>query len=315
MGKLIQKSPPHFFPVLVFSLIFFPACEKKEAQNDEGLKPGNYARTLTVDGRARTFRLHVPAGYSEKIALPLVIALHGGGGTGAVMETLTGFSQLSDRENFIVAYPDGFLDNRWADGRGTTAPDLAGINDVTFISSLIDEIGRLVKIESRRVYVCGISNGSMFVNFLACELSGRIAAIGGVSGQLAEIKKTLRPAAPLGVIYFHGTADPAVPYNGGTVVGPNAGEVLSTAELIAFWVGVDAANPVPATEFLPDTDPADGTRVIRFTFSGGRDGTQVHLYRIENGGHTWPGSNSPGSVCRDINATELIWGFFKTQSK
>ncbi len=314
MGKLIQRSQPYFIPALFFSLIFFPACEKKEPKN-ESMKPGNYARSLAVDGRTRTYRLHIPPGYSGKTALPLVIALHGGGGTGAEMETLTGFSQLSDRENFIVAYPDGFLDNRWADGRGTTAPDLAGINDVTFISSLIDEIGRLVMMESRRVYVCGFSNGSMFVNFLACELSARIAAIGGVSGQLAENKKALSPAAPLGVIYLHGTADPAVPYGGGTVVGPNAGEVLSTAELMAFWVGVDGASPAPVTEILPDTDPADGTRVIRFSFLAGRNGTQVHLYRIENGGHTWPGSSSPGSVCRDINATELIWGFFQTQSK
>ena len=270
---------------------------------------------MVVDGRTRTYRLYVPGGFAGAAALPLVIVLHGGGGTGKGMEILTGFTPLAERENFFAAYPDGVVENHWADGRGTTPPETAGVNDVNFIAALIDEIGRLVRLNIKRVYVCGFSNGSIMANLVACELSARLAAFGGVSGQLAENKRGLHPASSLGVIYLHGTADPIVPYTGGLVLGPYGGYVISVAELMAFWVGVDGAVTTPVSEMMPDKDPLDGTRVFHFSFLNGNSGTQVHLYRIENGGHAWPGSDSPGAVCKDINASEVMWNFFKTQSK
>jgi polyhydroxybutyrate depolymerase len=311
----LQGHRPYLSILFSFLLFVSPGCKKTVDESQNYLLPGTHDLSLVVDGRTRTYRIHVPGGFDATAALPLVIALHGGGGTAQVMEILTGFSPLADRQNFFVAYPNGFADNHWADGRGMTQPEIMGVNDVNFISLLIDEIGKLVRLDTRRVYVCGFSNGSMMTNFLACELSAKIAAFGGVSGQLAEIKKNLHPASPLGVIYIHGTADPVVPYTGGLVLGPNGGYVLSVAELMTFWVNVDGTSAIPVIETMPDKDPFDGTRVIHFSFNNGNAGTQVHLYRIEDGTHTWPGSNSPGVVCKDINASEVIWSFFKTQSK
>jgi polyhydroxybutyrate depolymerase len=313
--KRLEWGQYYLLILFIFFLFISPGCKKAVDDSQNYLAPGTHDLSIVVDGRTRTYRLYVPGGFDEKSALPLVIALHGGGGTAQVMETLTGFSILAERENFFAAYPNGFSDNHWADGRGTTQPEIAGVNDVNFISALIDEIGKLVRLDTKRVYVCGFSNGSIMANFAACELSAKIAAFGGVSGQLAENKKNLHPASPLGVIYIHGSADPVVPYSGGLVLGPAAGYVLSVAELMAFWVGADGANTTPVTEVMPDKDPTDGTRAIHFAFNNGNGGTQVHLYRIENGEHTWPGSDSPGVVCKDISATEVMWNFFKTQSK
>jgi polyhydroxybutyrate depolymerase len=302
------------WPLAILFIISLSLVNCHRDGND-ALNPGANDRSMDVDGWTRTYRIYVPASYNGQTSFPLVIVLHGGGGTGIGMESLTGFSILAEQENFFVVYPDAAVGNHWADGRGTTPAEQQGVNDVRFIDALIDEISRKVVINTLRVYVCGFSNGSMMTNLLACELSTRFAAVGGVSGQLAEKKRDLFPATTVGIIYCHGTADPAVPYQGGSIPGPIDERVISTNELISFWVGKNRTAVKPVITLLPDIDPNDGTRVIHYAFLHGEAGSEVHLYRIQGGGHSWPGSSGSDHVCHDINATTLIWEFFKTQQK
>ncbi len=269
--------------------------------------------TVNVNGVAREYLLHVPPGLGEPPA-PLVIALHGGGGEGSSMERYSRFDPLADREHFLVAYPDG-IDHHWNDGRGEIGQSA---DDVSFISALIDDVARLAKIDLKRVYATGISNGGMMSNRLACELSQRLAAVALVaSSGGAAAMKTCRPAQPIGYLIIDGTADPIVPYSGGTVrilKGPSRGEVIGAEATIQFWTGVNRCGKVVAVGSLPNL-ANDGTSVEVTKQAGCKMPTT--LYKINGGGHTWP-SSSPylpkaivGTTSHQIDATEVIWEFFK----
>jgi polyhydroxybutyrate depolymerase len=256
--------------------------------------------------------------------MPLVFLLHGGGGTGEGMGKLTvgGFNRLADREGFIIVYPDG-IEKHWNDGRGLQAyrAHLENIDDVGFISALIEHLIRTLNVDPNRIYAAGISNGGQFSQRLACELSGRIAAIGVVAIQLPEhLPSSCAPKRPVSVLMMPGTEDPLVPWEGGEIGfrrGRKFGRVLSVPESMRFWAKHNQCPISPLITYEPDRDPKDGTRVRRETYGPCGHETEVLLYAIEGGGHTWPGGDQYlpagiiGRTSRDIDANEVIWGFFK----
>jgi polyhydroxybutyrate depolymerase len=131
--------------------------------------------TITVDGIPRDYIVHLPPTYDESTALPVVLVLHGGGSSGRRIARFTGFNEVADREGIIAVYPDGY-DNSWADGRGVTGAEQASIDDVAFISALLDELESVYAVDTDRVYLAGISNGGFMVQTLVCNLSERIQA-------------------------------------------------------------------------------------------------------------------------------------------
>jgi len=269
--------------------------------------------TVNVNGVAREYLLHVPPGLGEK-PVPLFIVLHGGGGEGSSMERYARFDPLADREHFVVAYPDG-LDRGWNDGRGEIKH---AADDVGFISAMIDDIAHNSKIDLKRVYATGMSNGGMMSNRLACELSPRLAAVALVaSSGGAAAMKTCRPAQPVGYLVIDGTADPIVPYAGGTVRimrGPSRGEVIGAEATIQFWVKANGCGKELARRDLPNR-ANDGTSASVMDYAGCKMPTK--LYKIEGGGHTWPSSHPylpkaiVGATSHQIDATEVIWEFFR----
>lgn len=243
------------------------------------------------------------------------------GGEGTGMATLTDFSSVADRENFIVVYPDG-IERRWNDGRGLTRyrAHRQNIDDVGFISSLIDELTKELNIDASRVYVTGISNGGMMSHRLACELSDKIAAIAPVAANIGEyMAPGWSPSRPVPVLIINGTDDPLVPWDGGDIrFGQyKFGRVLSVADTVRFWVSHNQCSPIPVITVEPDKNPSDGTTVRKEKYGGCRDSAEVVLYALEGGGHTWPGGSQYlpeayiGKTCRDFNASEVIWQFFK----
>lgn len=287
--------------------------------------PAAAAETLRLEtgGRTRSYVLHVPARLPAEKPAPLVLVFHGGSGTGAGMERLTGFSALADREGFLVAYPDG-VGRNWNDGRGieSARAQREDVDDVGFVAALIDAIGRRHPVDPHRVYATGISNGGVFSHYLGARLASRIAAIAPVVGGIAEpFRPAFAPAAPVAVLILQGTADPLVPYAGGGVLQGRRGRIISTDEAVRLWVEADSAARDATVEDMPDRDPADGCTARRFVHAGGRGGTEVVLVRLEGGGHTWPGgpqylpSSLIGRVCRDFDATALIWEFFRGHPK
>ena len=281
-------------------------------------------REMEVGGIQRTYSIHLPSRFPGGRPAGLVLVLHGGGGNGRQIERHTGFSPLADREGFIAVYPDA-VDRNWNDGRGAAgiSAQRQNVDDVAFLSALIEGLIREFALDPRRVYVTGASNGAFMSQRLAAEKSERIAAIAPVIGGMGpQIRDRFAPKARVSVLLMNGTEDPLVPYQGGPVArSANRGETIGIAEIVRLWTTHNHCSGKPETVLLPDTDPADGTRVRRTTYAPCADRTAVILYAIEGGGHTWPGGSQYlpraiiGRTSRDIDATAVIWQFFANHAR
>jgi polyhydroxybutyrate depolymerase len=254
--------------------------------------------------------------------VPLVLVFHGGGGNGVGTERLTRFSELADREGLLVAYPEG-VGRNWYDGREFATGSRAHrerIDDVGFVATLLDTLARAHAVDPRRIYATGISNGAVFSHYLAAHLSPRIAAIAPVVGGIADPPDAwLRPERPVSVLILQGTTDPLVPYRGGAIAF-GRGRIIDTEEAARRWARLDGTAPEPRSTVLP-APGKDHCGGLRLTYSGGRDGSEVVLVRLDGGGHTWPGGTQYlpegliGRVCRDFSATSIIWEFFRAHPK
>jgi polyhydroxybutyrate depolymerase len=280
-------------------------------QSFSEVRGGTYDRTMEADGLSRTYRVHLPTSYSPDNNFPLVIALHGGRDNGKGMEKLTGLSTLSDQKGFIVVYPDALEKYKyWNDGR------LNDVDDIHFISSLIDELRAKYSINPGRIYVTGISNGASMTNRIGIELSQRITAIAPVAGTIGvKVAGLWKPSRPMPVIYFHGTDDPLAYYEGGSA-GTYAGSSLSAEALVQWWAEKNSCAMIPKVLEIPQIVD-DGTSVTQFTYTNVMNGAEVIFYKINGGGHGWPGSSADciservgGKTSNNINASELIWDFF-----
>lgn len=280
----------------------------------------DYDGSIVFDGLKRTYHVRLPS--SQDKPLPLVFLLHGGGGSAKAMEKLTreGFNTLAEKEGFIAVYPEA-VEKHWNDGRGLQRwrSQRDKINDVGFISTLIEHLSREHRIDQKRIYATGISNGGLMSYRLACELTHQIAAVAAVASSMGEsLSLSCRPSRPISVLIINGVEDSLVPWEGGEIrLGPwRLGKVLSVSNTVKFWAGRDNCSSSPLITQEPDRDPQDGTRVRKELYAQCREGTEVILYAIEGGGHTWPGGYQylgegiVGKTSRDIDANEVIWDFF-----
>jgi polyhydroxybutyrate depolymerase len=278
------------------------------------------SKSISIQGRERTYRLYVPAAMPRDVPAPLVFVFHGGDGNGASAERLTGFDDLADREKFVVAYPDGW-GRHWNDGRDVEAFESHRdrVDDVAFVAQLIEAISAAHRIDPRRVYATGISNGAIFSNFLAARLAERIAAIAPVAGGLAEpVRPGFHPARPVSVLIVNGTEDPLVPYSGGAVSRTH-GRVVGAEQTARLWAEADGCRRDAAKD-APGA-AAGGCRTLRARWTAGREGSEVVLDTIEGGGHTWPGGPQYlprlliGRACPQPDATKEIWEFFRAHPR
>jgi polyhydroxybutyrate depolymerase len=315
---LIHFKDKYFVSLILFatvSLLVLFSCAHATRQT---------GHTLSHDGLERRYILYQPdfkTGYSD--ARPLLMVLHGGGGTSRGMLRLTNgrFNELADRDGFFVVYPQG-IDKSWNDGRPDkiSGAHRKGIDDVGFLRVLIDHLIVRYPIDSNRIFVTGISNGGLMSYQLGCSLPDKIRAIAPVTAQIPTAVAPLCGfESTVSLAVFNGTEDPLVPYNGGqiTVLGRQRGMVLSTDKTIRIWRSKNRCRPEPLTKELPDI-AADGTRVIKIEYSGCKNESKVVLYRIEGGGHTWPDGRQYlpvrriGRTTRDINGCDEIWRFFQS---
>ncbi len=303
----------------LIAIIFFAFAFCLHAQDLE--------KTITVDGAAREYILHVPAGYDKTTAVPLLIVLHGGGGQAKYMAEFSGFNDISDREKFIVVYPNG-QNKQWRDGRiGEDLPKK--YDDVKFISDMIDTLGGNYNIDKNRVFSTGISNGAFMSIYLAYKLSAKIAAIAPVCGNIpANLKDEFSFPDAVSMLLINGTDDPLVKYDGGWVgfreglmKEGKRGRSVSTDETMRIWNSILGCEVTVSSEKIPDTDTDDGCTAEKFVYKNCQESSQLELIKITGGGHTWAGGKQylpkavVGPVCKDFNASEEIWGFFKSVGK
>ena len=256
-----------------------------------GLAPvAGVEQQLMSGGRQRTYRLFVPQGFSNRQRLPLVLDMHGSGGTAAGQAKTSGFETLAAKEGFAVAtlQADG---GRWnvpvADGR----PD-----DVLYASDVIDQVARTVCIDALRVYATGFSGGGRMASLLACRLNSRIAAIAPMSALRWPGPCEGRPVP---ILTLHGLADTQNTYDG-HVASRGAEWLESVPDALAGWARHNKCNPDVIQE-----DPPGPLSTMRY--AGCADGAEVRLIRIDGLGHTW--------VRQEIDATAAMWEFFNRHAR
>lgn len=271
-----------------------------------------FEKRITIDGRERTYLVHLPLTALEG-PLPVLIVLHGGGGSGEQLARV-GFNAPAGRAGFLVLYPNGTpvpgmpRSNNWNDGRPDLFPASDAPDDVAFITAMLDQAAADHNADPHRVYVAGVSNGGMMAYWLACELGGRVRAIGVVATTMTL--EGCAPAAAVSVLHIHGTADSFVLYEGGPGRQRARGyESRPVRDVIAFWREVNGCTAAPAVT----VDESAAQRVTAETYTCDRDGSEVALYTVEGGGHGWPplrgASQAVDPPILAPDATAVIWAF------
>jgi polyhydroxybutyrate depolymerase len=288
------------------------------------LAPGDHTRTMNVGGLERSYLVHVPPSCDGRKPCPVVLVFHGGGSNAKQWAPFCGLNEKADRAGFLVVYPNGtghvvqghevFGWNGGPRRPGGGDPERDKVDDVGFTRALLDDLATVANVDAKRVYAAGMSMGAIMVYRLASELSDRIAAIAAIAGPMGT--ETCHPHRPVPVIHFHGTEDPAVPFEGGKGKIDRSGtDYYSVEHSIRQWVQANGCDPKPTTDQLPD-GADDGTKVVRKSYGRGKEGAEVVLVVIEGGGHTWPGREfGPelkilGRSSKEISANDMIWDFF-----
>ena len=275
-----------------------PAASGRPAESRAcGRDPEPGARTLTVrsGGLTRASRVHVPARVREGRPAPLLLVLHGAGGTGPEFEPYTRFSELADREGFVAVYPSA-VDRFWTVGAGE------GPDDVRFLGDLLDRLEVDLCIDPARVFVTGLSNGGGMSVRLACTLGDRIAAAAPVAGAYGNLPPC-EPARPVSVLEMHGDADPIVPYEGD---GP--GSVTSAEGFARAWAERNGCGEEPLRR-------SAAPRAVRLDWPNCRDGSAVAHVRLLGFGHDIPGVTPRTSPPGTIFGPAEIWRFLSSHPR
>lgn len=294
-----------------------PALSQDTPKLADPLGPGDHARTLLMGEQKRTYLIHVPKDYDPKKPAPVVLALHGAAMDGSMMVWFSGLNKKSDEAGFIVVYPSGTgvgPFRTWNAGGFSGKMAEGKADDVAFIGKLLDDLGTVVEVDEKRIYACGMSNGGMMCYRLAAELSDRIAAIAPVAGTIAM--EDYKPKRPMPVIHFHGTKDKIVPFTMTKDNSPPFMKLKGVEESIQIWVKHNGCDEKPTTDTL--SKEADDLKVTRTCYGNGKDGSEVILVVIEEGGHTWPGQKPPvGFIGKssNISANDLMWEFFQKHKR
>ncbi len=281
---------------LLLSFISLQACLGQTST-------GNF----TYDGVLRDYILHIPPGYNSSTPAPLVLNLHGYTSNAQQQQLYTGFDADADTAGYIVVYPNGIA-NAW--NSGFNVPYHSGVDDLGFLSALIDTISVAYTIDPCRVFSTGMSNGGFMSYRLACELEDKIAAVASVTGSMTDsMVYYCQHNRPVAVMEMHGTADNTVPYNGTTVF-------TATEDNLAYWQAHNNCSGSAVTENLPDINQADGATVTKIYFSSCDSATELITYKINGGGHTWPGASlTIGVTTQDMRANSEILSFFNRHPK
>jgi len=273
------------------------------------------ALPTATDGE-RTYRLFVPDGLDGRV--PLVVALHGGLGSGEQFAANSGLDGLATANGFIVAYPDGvtrFLDGSggartWNAGKCCGPAAARDVDDVAFIRDVVADVSQLQDIDADRVYAIGHSNGGMMALRLACEASDVFAAVGVQASSLESAP--CEPSTPVSSMQIHGAADTNVPLDGGAGTG---------------LAGVAFAPPRAAAESLASADGC-GSATQRVRDRANRDlvmerwrgcspGIAVQFLTVRGAGHAWMGRPSlseaadrlMGVPYPRLDASRALWAF------
>lgn len=258
------------------------------------LAKGDAMGQLLHQGRQRSYYLHTPKSYNPKYPMPLVLAFHGYGSQGKDLAANTGFNQLAEQEGFIIAYPNG-IEQRW-----NVASGLLGVDDVSFVSVLIEHLSQIRAIDQSRIYAVGVSNGGFLVQRLACEAKSKFAAFASVVATLpGQLQAFCHPTSPVSMLMINGTDDRKVPWAGGKFFD---GWFLSVPDTIDFWRQQNGCSAKTQVKQL-------NRRVETTRYLDCQHGAEVELVTLLGAGHVWPRGGDGAKQL--LNGSEKIWHFFQ----
>jgi polyhydroxybutyrate depolymerase len=281
-----------------------PLCTGKPSHE------GDSTFEVMSGGMTRSAVVHAPPGYDGKKPLPLVLAFHFANGSPALMAQATHLNEAADHAGALVVYPEGI-------GGAFNAGKCCGkawedkVNDLGFTRDLLDALAEEYCVDAGRVFVTGMANGAMMAYRLGCELAERFAGLSPVAGALHTVNPCL-PYRALPVLHIHGTADTAVPYDGGEgqPAEPVAGDMMfpSVGESTAPWRAVNGCSDETELAY----QKGDASCVV-WKSCGSDDDSVVEVCTIDGGGATWPGGTMPaalGKTSQDLDASARIMEFF-----
>ncbi len=278
------------------------------------LEPGSHELSLRHEGRERGFIVHVPKASRADRPAPLVLALHGGGGSMEVMakDRLYGMVSQSEASGWIVVFPNGFsrLGGKlatWNAGICCGAARDRASDDVGFLRAVVADVQQRVAVDPQRIFATGMSNGGMMSYRLACEASDVFRAVAAVAG--TDGTSDCRPGRPVPVFHLHARDDDRVLFNGGSGSASDThADFVSVPATVDKWARLNACSgPTQTVLQRPGV-----TCEVR---SGCAGGAEVRLCVTDSGGHSWPGGRKAlgGRGSTALDATEAIWDFFARQ--
>ena len=289
----------------------------------------------------RPFEIHVPSSYDGS-PIPLVVNFHGGGGSieSSRKSSCPEGDATSDRclqaigmqEGFVTVLPSGSPGpvlkeiRTWNAGGGGSEWNCAsgracqnGVDDIAYITQLLDAIEAQINVDTSRVFATGLSNGAAMAHRVACEMSERFTAIASVGGaNQYSTTEDCTPTSVVSILHIHGTSDPCWTYEtSATAFADRDGRLkLGAVDSTEGWAERNGCHPTSREEPMPD-NAVDGMTTLRITWDGCDDGASVEHLRIEGGGHIWPNGHSftrrAGVSTQDFGA-EVVWEFFERVS-
>ena len=255
--------------------------------------------------------LRVAIVLAAKKPAPTLIVLHGATIPADLTARWSGFAQAAARHGFAAVFPEG-IDRLWNDGRGD---GLSSSDDVGFLRLLNRElIGRGVA-EADRIYLSGISNGGMMTLRMLCEAPELYAGAATVIASMpGEAGADCRLRKPMPVVMLNGTADPIVPYEGGSVGLAGTRGKVWPAERTARFIAQANGCGKQSLRYLARS-PKETIRIIQLEWSQCSSNQGVMLYRVEGGGHQLFGQTNilptifgPGTT--QLSAPDVIMDAF-----
>lgn len=229
----------------------------------------------------RPARLSVPAAHDGVTPLPVLVSLHGYGGSGTLQNAFLGIARAGNERGMYVITPDGTPDSSSRRFWNATPAccDFAGdtVDDVAYLTSLLDELEALAPVSD--IYFFGHSNGGFMSYRMACELSPRISAIVSLAGSDYISESSCVPSEPVSVLQIHGDADATISYLG-------SGGYPSAAATVARWAARASCSSEPqAGEALDLESSISGAETSVSVYADGCSGAEAALWTMAGGGH------------------------------
>ncbi|MBF73523.1 hypothetical protein CMK20_04960 [Candidatus Poribacteria bacterium] len=307
----------NFLIITILVLTFFSCSHTEDNLVKTNLTGGDlFTQKLVHDNIDREYTIYLPSSYDDTSTVPLMLGFHGFGDTASTSHIFSDMKPIAEIDGFILVIPQGVSlkgekeGSHWNHEPNSAKQNKSNVDDLGFVSALIDKMTSEYRVDSKRIYVYGYSNGAFLANSLACYLSNKIAAVASIAGLMStEIIKSYQPLHPTAVIMFHGTADQVIPYEG------IEGYAMSIDQIIDYWIEFNAVNTTPQINIFKNDiiklksssydkkNGFDDTTIEHYSYRDGKNGVSVENYKIIGGSH-WPEINYKGS-----SISSLIWDF------